>query len=310
MEPAGITAQQIGQHGRQVQRFPVDLYAQGQQPGAFALGQHELLHGALAHAQRAIHLLAQQLAGVGGDVQLPALHGHAFVRKAGLHHHAPAFGAQLWNLLGPEVAKVRLLRQRPHGAQCGGGCAVAPLQRVGVHRDQAQVPHAVHGVGLGSQVALHAQHRAAGVKQLLYGGWAGVEHRGRRRCVPGDGVGRRALSRMGGVRPVDLRQRHAVATRAQRALRAQAQQAVAPPQGHQGDARAKVARGNAGRGGWLCGVCGRRGTWRFVAQPCHHAGGVGIGQGRELLQRGGVRMAAQGCQPHCHGVFVHRGVLV
>ena len=30
MEPAGITAQQIGQHGRQVQRFPVDLYAQAQ----------------------------------------------------------------------------------------------------------------------------------------------------------------------------------------------------------------------------------------------------------------------------------------
>ena len=48
VQPAGIAAQQVGQQRRQVQGFAVDLDAQRQQPGAFALGQHELLHGALA----------------------------------------------------------------------------------------------------------------------------------------------------------------------------------------------------------------------------------------------------------------------
>ena len=48
VQPAGIAAQQVGQQRRQVQGFAVDLDAQRQQPGAFALGQHELLHGARA----------------------------------------------------------------------------------------------------------------------------------------------------------------------------------------------------------------------------------------------------------------------
>ena len=48
VQPAGIAAQQVGQQRRQVQGFAVDLDTQRQQPGAFALGQHELLHGARA----------------------------------------------------------------------------------------------------------------------------------------------------------------------------------------------------------------------------------------------------------------------
>ncbi|MNT23177.1 hypothetical protein D3C72_1585890 [compost metagenome] len=58
VEPAGIAAQQVGQHGGQVQRFAVDLDTEAEQPGAFALGQLQLLHGAFAQGQRAVHFLA------------------------------------------------------------------------------------------------------------------------------------------------------------------------------------------------------------------------------------------------------------
>ena len=87
--------------------------------------------------------------------------------KPGLHHHRPALGLQLRHLVGPEVAKEFFLRQRPHRAQ-GRVFAAAPLEGLRVQRHKTHVPHQVHGVGLGGQVALHAHHGAAGVKQLLH----------------------------------------------------------------------------------------------------------------------------------------------
>ncbi|MNV22672.1 hypothetical protein D3C71_1136570 [compost metagenome] len=197
------------------------------------------------------------------------------MRKAGLHHHAPALGAQLGNLLGPEVTKVRLLRQRPHGAQRGGCGAVAPLQLVRIDGDQAQIPHAVHGVGLGAQVALHAHNRAAGVEQVLHGARARVEDGGGGRRLPVGAI-------ISAVGPVNLHQRHAVAARPQLALGRHAQQAVASAQGHEGDARAEVAAGYArvvgAFGGRAVGL--NRLVGRVVAQQSHYACGFRITQGR------------------------------
>ena len=297
VEPAGIAAQQVGQHGSQVQGFAVDLDAQGEQPGAFALGQMQLLYGALARAERPIHLFAQQFPGVGGNQQFPAQHGNAFMRKTGLHHHAPALGLQTRYLIGPEISEKRFLRQRPQRSQAGGRVAVAPLQRPGVHRQQAQVPHQVHGVGLGRQVALHAHHGAARVVQVLQRGGARIEDGGGRRRLPHHGVG---ASRIGAVGPVDLRQRHAVAARAHLALRLEAQQPVAPAQGHQRDAGAEVAEGDA-RWGWRAtgGERWRTRWWVVTTHGGHHPCGLGIRQRRQRPERSGVGLAAQGGHPGC-----------
>ena len=74
---------------------------------------------------------------------------------------------ELGHLVGPEVAKVVFLRQRPHAAQMRALLLAAPLEGGVCQRHKAHVPHRVHGVGLGHQVALQAHQRAAGVEQFF-----------------------------------------------------------------------------------------------------------------------------------------------
>ena len=296
IQPACFAAQQVGQHGRQVQGFAVDLHAQAQQPGAFALGQPQLLHGARAGAQRAVHLLGVGLAGVGGEHQLPALHRHAFMREAGPDHHAPAPRPQAGHGVGPEIAECSLLRQRPQRAQAGARIGAAPLQRAKVDGQQAQLPHQVDRVRLGGQVALQAQHAFTRAGHFLQCGGAAVEDGGGRGRLPEHGAWRAGGAVVTGVPvgPVDLRHGDAVAARADGALALQTEQPVAPAQRHQSEGGLEMPGDGAVR--WRRrrrpGCCG------FGApHQRHHAGGLGIGRGGQSLQLGRAGAAPQGGDP-------------
>ena len=240
VEPARVALEQVGQQRRQVERFTFDIDAQAQQPRALLtaglLERGQCLH---ARAERLGELAALLGAGVGINHEPPAIDRHAQVRKARLHHDLPAGGLQARHLLGPEVAEVRLLGQRPQIVETGGRTGRAPLQRLRRQRPQAREPQRIARVGLGPGVALQQLALVPGAAQQLRRGRTRVEQARRRRCFPAHLAG-------GGVRPGHARHRELRAARAKAGRRAHAEQAVATGERLQADAGAKVA-GNRGQ---------------------------------------------------------------
>ena len=245
IQPALVTAQQVGDQRGEVQGLTVDLDPQAQEPGAFSTRCPQRLHLGRGRLPVADGFVPQGRAIVGAHHQAPGTHRHALVGEPRSHDDAPAPGLQLRHGIGPEIGEVVLLGQGPQGLAFAHmltrQCRRAPLQGLFGQGAQTGVPQGIEGVGLGDDIALQGVMPPQGVLDDDGRQAARPQHRGGRRASPEEPA---AV----GIGPVHRRHGDLCAPRAETTVGHHAQQAIASVEGLQGQARPKAGQGGVRQG--------------------------------------------------------------